>query len=74
MRKLSRRFIAWKCQEVAKGCRLVRCSRVVSNLRYTGHQINVSSRQPAMRGNGSGLIPPSPSAARQPVKTSVQRY
>ena len=54
--------------QLAQGCLLVRCSKVVSNLRYTGHQINVFVAATGHADNGRGLIPPSPSAARQPSK------
>jgi hypothetical protein len=35
--------MAWVqgCQLLAQGCRLAQCNKVVSYLKYTGHQVNV---------------------------------
>jgi hypothetical protein len=49
-----------------------RCSKVVSNLRDTGHQINVFVPAAGHAVQRRSLIPPIPSAARQPVKSSVR--
>jgi hypothetical protein len=55
-------------------CRLAQCNKFVSNLRYTGRQINVrvtASRRAAQRQRTD---PTEPQPTRQPVKSSVHRY